>query len=339
MIIAIDDGYGEIKATNGERVHVFPSRAISGRVVRSKFGSDGGFSLDGAPILESEGAIFTLQDGANAEDTRFDDWPNSALNRVLCRYAAAEMGMTEEARLVTGLPMSVYFDEEGCMNQKAIRARVASLRKPVVQHMPDGMTRQLVLPKIIKVVPQGLAAIFDHILLNNAAEGLEVIGVVDIGSRTTDVAYYILSNSEESMIEMNRSGGFRRGVSDMVDAMATELQKTLRLAARPPLPAASQALRTGKFKMAGKIHNVESQRLHVLRNILPSILEEAENILSAGTGLSGLMDLDRILLVGGGAYLALSIGISLWEQGVIPDAPEFANVRGMFKLGRVISGG
>jgi plasmid segregation protein ParM len=337
-MIAIDDGYGEIKVTDGENVRTFPSRAISGRVVRSRF-SDGGFSLDGAPILESEGAIFTIQDGANAEDTRFDDWPNSALNRILCRYAAVEMGMKEGDYLITGLPMSVYFKENGEVNRKAINARVTSLRKPVKQYLPDGVTRQLVAPERIKILPQGLAAIFDYILLNPEAEDVDMVGVVDIGSRTTDVAVYILSNDKDSMIEMSRSGGFRRGVSDLVDAMALELQKSLRLAALPPMIAASQALRTGKFKVAGKVHTVESQRLHVLRTILPSILEEAENILSAGSGAAGLMDLDRILLVGGGAYHAQSIGLTLWEQGVLPNQPEFANVRGMAKLGRILGAG
>jgi plasmid segregation protein ParM len=336
-MIAIDDGYGEIKVTDGERVRTFPSRAISGRIVRSRF-SDGGFLVDGAPILESDGAIFTIQDGANAEDTRFDDWPNSALNRILCRYAAMEMGMKEGGQLITGLPMSVYFKEDGEVNRNAVKARVASLKRPVVQHLPDGVTRQLAAPERIKILPQGLAAIFDYILLNPEAEGIDMVGVVDIGSRTTDVAVYILSNHEDSMIEMSRSGGFRRGVSDLVDAMALELQKSLRLAAQPPLASASQALRTGKFKVAGKLHNVESQRLHVLRTILPSILAEAESILSAGSGAAGLMDLDRILLVGGGAYLAQSIGIALWEQGKIPDQPEFANVRGMAKLGRFLGG-
>jgi plasmid segregation protein ParM len=336
MMIAIDDGYGEIKAANGTQLRIFPSRAISGRVVRSRF-TESGFAVGGAPVLESEGAIFTLQDGANAEDTRFDDWPNSALNRVLCRHAAVEMGMTEGCTLITGLPMSVYFTPDGQVNQKAVRARVDSLHKPVMQHLPDGMTRQLATPGRIKILPQGLAAIFDHILLNPEADAFEAVGVVDIGSRTTDVAVYVI-NQGESTIEMSRSGGFRRGVSDIVDAMAAELQKSLRLSAQIPLPAAGKALRTGRLKIQGKTYTVESQRLHVLRTLLPSILDEAEHILSAGMGTSGLLDLDRILLVGGGAYLAHSIGLRLWEQGIVPDQPEYANVRGMVKLGQWLNG-
>ena len=325
-MIAIDDGYGDLKIGNGRHFRVFPSKAISGRVVRSRY-VDGNFEIGGAPVLESEGSIFTIQDGANAEDTRFDDWPNSTLNRTLCRHAAAEMG----------LPMSVYFENDGRVNQKAVQRRVESLKKPVVQHMPDGMQRHLAVPGRIKIIPQGMAAIFDHLIQEDGQMmRLEAVGVVDIGARTTDVAVYLLQDGGENAIEISRSGGFRRGVSDLVDALAQELQKALRLPATPPLSTAAASLRTGKFKAAGQDHNVDSQRLHVLRTVLPGILQEAEQILSAGRGVAGLMDLDRILLVGGGAYLADSIGLSLWEQTLIPRSPELANVRGMVKLGQVL---
>ena len=350
-MIAIDDGYGDLKIGtsalqgasalqgNGQRFRVFPSKAISGRVVRSRY-VDGNFEIGGAPVLESEGSIFTIQDGANAEDTRFDDWPNSTLNRVLCRHAAAEMGMRDGDNLVTGLPMSVYFDRDGRVNQKAVQRRVESLKKPVIQHMPDGMQRHLAIPGRIKIIPQGMAAIFDHLISEDGTMmQMEAVGVVDIGARTTDVAVYFLQEDGENAIEVSRSGGFRRGVSDLVDALALELQKALRLSVQPPLSMAATSLRTGKFKAAGQEHNVDSQRLHVLRTVLPDILQEAEQILSAGRGVAGLMDLDRILLVGGGAYLAESIQLSLWEQTRIPQSPELANARGMVKLGRVLENG
>ncbi|WP_414041597.1 plasmid segregation protein ParM domain-containing protein [Acidithiobacillus sp. M4-SHS-6] len=335
-MIAIDDGYGDLKLGNGRRFRVFPSKAVSGRVVRSRY-VNGDFELGGSPVLESEGAIFTIQDGINAEDTRFDDWPNSTLNRILCRYAAAEMGMQDGDNLVTGLPMSVYFDRDGRKNQKAVQRRTESLKKPVVQHMPDGMQRHLATPGRIKIIPQGLAAIFDHLIGDDGQIAtLNTVGVVDIGARTTDVAVYLLQDDGENTIDASRSGGFRRGVSDLVDALAQELQKSLRLPALPPLSMAAASLRTGRFKASGQEYNVDSQRLHVLRTGLPGILQEAEQILSAGDGAAGLMDLDRILLVGGGAYLAESIGLSLWEQTCIPQNPELANVRGMVKLGQVI---
>ena len=338
-MIAIDDGYGDLKIGNGRHFRVFPSKAISGRVVRSRY-VDGNFEIGGAPLLESEGSIFTIQDGANAEDTRFDDWPNSTLNRTLCRHAAAEMGMRDGDNLVTGLPMSVYFERDGRVNQKAVQRRVESLKKPVVQHLNDGMQRHLAVPGRIKIIPQGMAAIFDHLIQEDGQMmRLEAVGVVDIGARTTDVAVYLLQDGGENAIEVSRSGGFRRGVSDLVDALAQELQKALRLPAQPPFSTAAASLRTGKFKAAGQDHNVDSQRLHVLRTVLPGILQEAEQILSAGQGAAGLMDLDRILLVGGGAYLAESIGLSLWEQTHIPRSPELANVRGMVKLGQVLENG
>jgi len=183
-MIAIDDGYGDLKVGNGQNFRVFPSKAMSGRVVRSRY-VDGSFESGGAPVLESEGSIFTIQDGANAEDTRFDDWPNSALNRILCRHAAVEMGLREGDSLITGLPMSVYFDRDGRVNQKAVQARVESLKKTVIQHMPDGMTRHIAAPGPIKVLPQGMAAIFDHLIQpDGTMTPLTAVGVVDIGART-----------------------------------------------------------------------------------------------------------------------------------------------------------
>ncbi|MBN6739015.1 ParM/StbA family protein [Acidithiobacillus sp. MC6.1] len=338
-MMAIDDGYGDIKVGNGVTFRIIPSRATNGRVVQSRY-SGGEFVSSGAPVLETEGAIFTLQDGPNAENTRFDDWPNSALNRVLCRYAACDLGMMEGDMVLTGLPMSVYFDQNGQVNRVAVNRRVESLKKRVIQEMPDGLRRHLAVPGLVKILPQGMAAIFDHLIQDDGSMAeMDRIGVVDMGSRTTDVAVYTLTDAGDGSVEMSRSGGFQQGVSNMVDAMMEELQRSLRLQAAPLPSAAGKALRSGQFKVSGKVHNVESQRLHVMRRVLPDILDKATQILSGGQGIAGLMDLDAILLVGGGAHMVRASGWKLWDQGQIPDAPELANVRGMAKLGRLVDKG
>ncbi|MBU2788670.1 ParM/StbA family protein [Acidithiobacillus sp. VAN18-1] len=338
-MIAIDDGYGDVKVGNGEEFRVIPSKATNGRVVQSRY-SGGKFVSGGAPVLETEGAIFTLQDGPNAESTRFDDWPNSALNRVLCRHAACSLGMVDGDMVVTGLPMSVYFDRTGQVNRLAVNRRVESLKKQVIQETADGLRRHLAVPGRIKILPQGMAAIFDYLIQNDGSmTQMDRIGVVDVGSRTTDVAVYTITDDGEGAIEMSRSGGFQQGVSDMVDVLMEELQRSLRLQAMPLPGAAGKALRSGQFKVSGEVHNVESQRLHVMRTVIPQIMDKATHILSGGQGLAGLMDLDAILLVGGGAYMVRASGWQLWDQGRIPDAPELANVRGMAKMGMLLDQG
>ncbi|MBU2742683.1 ParM/StbA family protein [Acidithiobacillus thiooxidans] len=331
----MDDGYGEIKVGNGEHFQALPSKAVRGKVVRSQYAA-GEFHVAGAPVLESENALFTLQDAANVEDTRFDGWPHSAMNRVLCRYAASTLGFQDGDNIVTGLPMSVYFDRDGQVNQAAIQRRCTSLKLPVMQHMPDGMIRHLATPGRIKVLPQGMAAIFDAILDLPAHETLpDMVGVVDIGSRTTDVAVYAMQDADNGgSIEVSRSGGFQKGVSNLVELLAQALQQSLRLPALPPLSTVTQSLKTGQFKAAGKSYNVETERAQVMRMGITEILQDAERILSAGMGLSGLMDLDRILIVGGGARILEKVQVKTWDQAWIPDEPEMANVRGMVKLGQ-----
>jgi plasmid segregation protein ParM len=335
---AIDDGYGEIKTYDGRDACKYPSLARFGKhfQVRMGVGLGDGNRADEI-VLESEGEMFTLGDGPDLIDTRFNGWPTSALNRVLSRYGLMQAGMRDGESIVTGLPMSGYFDRQGVMLKKNVDARKATLIKSVLRCMgPEEFASMmhLAMPGAVRVIPQGMAAIFDYIIQEDgSARDVERVAVIDVGARTTDVAAYVMDENMNGAIEMQRSGGIDMGMLGASDVLGQKISRELGQSQPIQMSMAIKAMRDKSVKIYGKRMDVGSIRLQALYEHLHTIMNQAEHLLSGGLGDAGLRDIDCVLIAGGGAYAVQEVNLGLWANTVIPEKPEFANVRGMWKLG------
>ena len=306
QVWGLDDGYGEIKVAGANGMFAMPSLIRSG--ARLELGAEGREN----PISHTEGQPFTVGDGIDTLNTRFDGYERSPMNRVMSLHALLTQGFREGDTVVTGLPVRLFFRQDGSINEEAVKARKASLMIEV----QDAAHQPLPKPGKVKVVAQGLTALM--------ALDCESAAILDVGARTMDATVF-----QGGRILMDRTGGRNLGVLDMQARFAE------RIAKRFDYPLADhlvyRAFRDGKVKVMGKDHDLSEEREAAIREVASNIWQEAASIFRT------VQDVDNIVLIGGGAeFLGLP-----GEKGGFPyphvrvaDDPIFANAQGMLAYGR-----
>lgn len=328
VYVGVDDGHYAIKVvTDGGGMFSVPSRGRSGRHLISWQEEDG----DGFYHTD-DGAAFTVHEHLQSyDDTRFKEYPKSALNRVLVHHALRQAGLGgQEVVIATGLPVSYYYLANGRKDDALISAKVASLQKPVTCGTKP-------VAKIVRnmVATEAIAAYFDLLMDmdgNPTPEydslGQAVVGVIDIGGKTTDCAV-VYPGGEQ--VDADRSGSSDTGVLLLNDAVESRLRTLFDLDNVPPRMVEA-AINRGVVKIAGEekdvvdIISAEKERL-------------AEQIMSGvrtkiGTG----RDLDFVLFVGGGTIVMRDQLSRHFPHCRFSERPEFANARGMFKIAKYVFG-
>lgn len=319
--VGIDDGASDTKivviSPEGSVTQTsIPSRAragVMGTTVIGEFGA----AASVFPGYETEGTRYTVGDFRDSETARFDDYPFSGMNRAIIAHAlrcAGLGGMTLD--IATGLPLSVFY-RGGSPDDVAIAAKKASLLKPVLAL--DGTDTFKVGAN--EVFPEGLAAFIDYAIdaKGNLRIDLEseTVGIIDIGGRTTDMAVIA-----RGAVDHARSGSENIGVLDLIEAMGLALAKEL--GAAVPAYAIDKALRTRTITAWGKKKDIGALIDDCAKNVLERIMREINRRMGSA------VDIDRILLVGGGAKVFGPVA-SQYPHITIPEDPEFANARGFAK--------
>jgi len=294
----LDDGYGEIKVVGEGQRFILPALIRAG--ARLELGANGRENA----IYHTQGQSFTIGDGLDILNTRVDGYERSAMNRILCFHALLAQGFQEGDAIVTGLPIRLFFRPDGSINEEAVEARKASLRMDVL----DANHQRLPKPGKIDVVAQGLAAILS--LEGDAA-------ILDVGARTMDATVF-----QGGRILMDRTGGRNLGVLDMQKRFAE------RIAGRFAYPLEDhlvyKAFRTGKMKVMGKEYDLSADREAAIAEVAANIWQEAVGIFRT------VQDVDRIVLVGGGAQF---LGTPYPHVEIASD-PVYANAQGMLVYGQ-----
>jgi plasmid segregation protein ParM len=330
IVVGVDDGYALSKAAiikDGKIVKVLaiPSRARSGIHGTTVIGDDDGSGP--VPCYETEGVKFTVGDLADAESARFDDYPFSPMNRVIVTHLLRLAGLAgQQVSIATGLPLSTYY--EGAEPNAELIARKNSSIRTQVNCIDESATANIVDHKVF---PEGLAAWVDYAIGEDgkmrtftAPEGKQVtaneltIGVIDIGGRTTDVAVVLPGRR----IDHARCGSADIGALNVVEHVRVACQK--RFGADVPGALIEQALRTGSMKMWGKPQDISEEIKAAVSQVMDGVWREANRRLGQA------VDIDQILLVGGGVHLFKDIA-KRYPNVTIAEAPEFANARGFAK--------
>ena len=109
--VAIDDGYAQTKLVGqcpetGElKKVILRSAAKEGDVGLGSFTGGGKDQY-----RTEEGRTFTVSSAIESENTQFDSFHTSELNRVLVNHALLKAGYSgQQINLMTGLPVSDYF--------------------------------------------------------------------------------------------------------------------------------------------------------------------------------------------------------------------------------------
>jgi plasmid segregation protein ParM len=313
LLAGVDDGYAETKVvTRSDKIRI-GSLARAGLFGLSAMGTED--KVGGS--YETDSRRFTVSDKIEGDETRFDDYPISDLNRVIIHHALRLAGLGgKKVKVATGLQVSHYFKNDQ-RNEDLIKRKQESMVHPV-KALDGGPCAEIVEHVIL---PEAVASWFDY-AFDDKGNQLEMegpCGVIDVGGRTTDCVTVL----EGHQIDHERSGTGEVGVMDIYEAIGSKLRGEFGdgVISRKVF---DQALRTGTVKRFGKPHDIKQVVASAIDEISERVLNEAKRHFGTGSHL------DVILFVGGGASFMSKVTQHFPNTKILPE-PEFANARGMYK--------
>lgn len=326
IYVGVDDGYRQTKIVTSEgQAVVVPSAVRSGFTLTTlREGEDAGVGG-----YETGGRQFTVDREIDGEDTRFDEYAVSDINRVMVNHAMQLAGLSgKRVALATGLPFeSFYAAGTNEVNQKLIARKIENLQQEVrsLNGQPS--------PAIDRhrVTAQGLAAYVDYLTADNGMvrEDLDPkapVAVVDIGGRTTDsVTIY-----GGGKLDHTKSGTGNIGVADVYEKIAHALKRKFDVS-HIRLAALELVCRERRVRLRGQTHDVNDIVTSAIQEVGEVIVREVQR------RIGDAAEMESVLLVGGGAVLMRDVVAARYPHCKVPDAPEFANARGMMKFIRFIA--
>lgn len=325
VTVGVDDGYAYTKvALPDGRLLSVPSRARPGvaGVTWLRPGEQRIFEY------ETEGRVYSVG-AVDAEPTTFDEYPGSALNRVIVQHALQRAGLAgRSVHMVSGLPVSAFYHHTGQVQARTIHAKREGLKRTV-----EPLKTQRGAPSPLKtcvafheVIPEALAAWYDYVIVTQAggvtleADRLQApIAIVDIGGRTTD--YVVVQNQG---VVHGSSGSLKQGMLNVTLRVANRIRERFDLNDMGE-QSISRAVESHCLRVHGKDHDVADLVADAKHDLVERLYAETRRKLGRGA------ELDRVLFVGGGS-VALADEIADWfPNQTLADHAAFANARGMLK--------
>lgn len=317
VFAGVDDGYAmtDIAVQGGALIKIASSARAGVDGITAFAG--GASSLDSG--YESEGQRFTVTDQIDGEGTRFDEYPFSALNRVIVHHALRVAGLAgKSVKIATGLPVAHYFSGN-LPNLPVIERKTQNLLLPV--RTLSGEPCANIVEHF--VFAEGVAAWVDY-CVSDAGKPVVNLGrpaaVVDIGGRTTDTVTVLPGWK----VDHARSGTGMVGVLDLYEMISSRVQAKFNIPS-VPTQAIEESLRTNKIALWGKMHDIPDIVAAARLEVGGRILREVQRRIGRGH------DMEKVLFVGGGAIIFPELK-DKFPNADCPPNPEFANARGLLKF-------
>lgn len=326
FLVAIDDGYAQIKVYGDNPAGGAPVRQVFRTSVRS--GRYGLSTLEGeskGAYHTEEGEDFTVSDQVAGENTQFDGFHTSSMNRALVHHGLSVAGYDGlEVELTTGLPVADYFLGEGTDD-----AKIEAKRKNLLAGISRAGRKDIPMPVVkgVDVGCQAVAAWFDYVFDDNMerrADPSQSIAIIDIGGRTTDVAVVVGG----SQIDHAQSGTQNTGVLDVYKSLRDLVRKEFDIKDEIPLATLDRAVRTGTIRLWGDEQPIEALVAKALADIEGRIGREVQRRIGSAASLGA------VVVVGGGGALFQNVA-KTFRNGALVEDPEFANARGLWKVSRL----
>lgn len=322
--VAIDVGYGQVKATDGEQTVTFP--AVWGMATEADFQTgataenykgddvydDDGHWLVGYKALKHvpPNAQQNLR-GRLKDETSFSHQARLRLIKAVFAklFPKAAKGDIVQVTLATGLPVA---------HMGGAAAFKELLMEPIKVVTDD--EREFVVQVLhMFVMPQPYGTLYRTSLLPDGRIDTSFtatrVGVVDVGTYSTDVAL----DDEGEYIDQ-QSGTIEMGVSTVQDAIIAEYKR--RHSQTPGFRDVEQAIKTGYIK----VYN-QPESFHDVRNQAANALAKATLGLCSRLWQAGA-DIDIIFVTGGGASFVLQELKTQYPQAVLVEDAEVANAIG-----------
>lgn len=321
--IGTDDGFDETKIAlpNGECIRI-PSLAKSG--ISEMISVDESESK--VFIYETSDGSFTTGQILESDSTSFDEYPVSAMNRVIVSHALRVAGLNASHKLTicSGLPLKRIY-RASTLNRPLIASKTKNLLANDVS-AKDGY--QLPVVSKHRVLAEGLAAWFDHViqrnedgqLIRNVENYQKRTAIIDIGGRTTDIAvvqsgtldYQRSSTIEVGMLSVKER--IRESVYDEFDGIELTNEQVY------------TALHENRIKLWGQWENVSQIVSMAQDEVAKRIYAESMRKLKRAA------DIDDVIFVGGTVNKFEPLLENWFRNQSIANEPAFANARGMQKF-------
>jgi StbA protein. len=326
VYVGIDDGFAETKIVLSDGTFFrIPSQAKAGEMNQ--------ISINGSettifPYKTNEGN-YIIGDIREADSTAFDDYPMSALNRVIVAHALhiSNLDPSSQLYICTGLPIKRFY-LSGTVNKTLIKNKINNLTKNDVVSL-NGYQ----LPKIFKheVVSEGIAAWMDLVLQRNKDGKLEInkelasqrIAIIDIGGRTTDIA--VVQNGN---LDISRSSTINVGMLAVQETVKDAINGKYDII--PSVEQMNCAMNEKRIKLWGKWESVADLVESAQRSNLSRIETECKRC------LGNAADLDKVVFVGGTVVEVEALLSNWFRNQTIGINPGYANARGMQKYAELI---
>lgn len=299
------------------------SRAKQGRNLKEDLFQPlkNGYSVNGMeftvdPDLEGEGVV-------NRANYHF-----SPIQCVLMQHLLQNLQLenSDNLHVVSGLPISLYYSNHQS-NDAMIEKKIETLRNTSVTPLYPAQPISL---QNISILPEGVGAYLNHILTDDgqiiAGEDGKTVAVLDIGDGTSDIV--VLSNL--TVIDHARTASKDLGVSNMTSAVRAILEKDYGIKNESEYRI-KKMLYERVYRARGQDFS-RDEIIKILTTAMASVYHQLNEFI--GTVLSKDVDIDDILIVGGGAELfGPEIAAQYPTQAKLMAEPQLANALGFAKFG------
>lgn len=321
--VAVDDGYAQTKVY-GESDSGLIKFKMRSSVRSGRFGLGDISGENFVGLYETEEGPFTVSEEVEAENTQFDGYHLSVMNRVIVNHALVSAGYSgKNVDLVVGLPVSDFFSNR-IRDKEKIERKIENLKRTIKPDSED------ILAKIssVDVGCQAVAAFADYFLDDNGVEknvDIDQVAIVDIGGRTTDIAVIV----DATKVDHSRSGTMNIGVLDVYNLVQKSIASEFKLRDDFALKVLDAAVKNKFIKIWNRKEDISKIVRDAIIEIESKIVREIERKIGSGAVMSA------VLFVGGGSALFNEIVANNYEKnGVLLEDPEFSNARGLFKYNK-----
>ena len=333
VLVSVDDGYAMTKVVLDDGTQLkMPSLVRSGASTLTgasdevpTYKTNIGLGGDG------EQGFFTATKASDieAEDTRFNEYPYGALNRVMVHHALRRAGLSgKDVQIATSLPVQTFFNADG-VNKDKVNLKNASIMMPVQAVAGDPCAHV----KVAKVYAEGVSAWIDYAIGADGSENVVLdspAAVVDIGGRTTDTVKVLAALT----VEKKASGTINKGVLDLVKEIKLRIVRHPQVIemfgdmqdSQVPRSMVEDVIKTGFFRRHSLNVDFSDAVANARQAIAGEILKDVEQRIAKG------FDLQALLFVGGGSVVFREEIKRKFATAVFVEEAEFANARGMMKF-------
>jgi len=318
-----DIGYGFSKAQAvSPRISRVSFPSAVGNVERIAFQNelitDGGgkvVKLNGRAYFYGDMALLQSRIVSTLLDrSRVDDPMNQQLFVALLYELIQEVGQNQPMRVVTGLPVEYFADRAKLIEQWQ-----------GVHHVEVGGEMQHFHVERVFVVPQPFGSLFATILdhegrIANTTLAGGRVGIMDVGTYTCD---FVVADALRYIEKMSGSVpvGMSRALQFVQRDILAEYGREL------TLHEADRAIRSGVVRIKGEVVDVRPMADAYIEELAAYLIAKARDLWGEG------VDLDTILVTGGGAAWIGEAVREVYPQAIVLEQPFWANVTGFALYG------